>query len=507
MSVPLRVEYVGCGTIRGVPADLLERPRGVRAGVNECVIYTRISRDTEGAGLGVERQEKDCRELADQLGLRVIAVYRDNDVSAYSGKVRKGYRRMLDDLARRPRTVLVWHTDRLHRSPVELETWIALAEPHGIAVHTVQAGPLDLATPAGRMVARQLGAVARYESEHKSERIRRKMDQKAEDGEWLGGTTPFGWRRIPTDGRQLELVPAEAELITAGVRALLSGVSLRTVVRDWNASGVPPRKAPAWTRRSVRQIVRRWRNAAVHEHRSEVGGKAKWPAIPGVSVDDVRAVRAVLDDRAEGRGYGNRSAWLLSGIATCPCGQPVKAMTVGAGRRKSYRCTAGGTGHVARAVDPVDALVAGGVIDGEEVSGFIPLLLARPDVVAAFAATAAGSVDTSALRVERDRGRVRLEEIAAMYADEDITRAEYTAMRRRVAERVERIDAELAAATRTSPIAALATNTDPVAAWHAADIDVKRTIIRELVTITLLPVGPGRRRFDPATVRIKPREP
>ena len=294
------------------------------APVGECVIYVRISRDTEGAGLGVERQAADCRELATRLGLRVAAVYDDNDVSAYSGKVRKGYRRMLADLAHHPRPVLVWHTDRLHRSPRELEEWIALAEPNGIAVHTVQAGQIDLATPGGRMNARNLGNYARYESEIKSERIKRKMAQKAEHGEWLGGRVPFGWRRIPTDPKRLELAPDEAALIAAGTRTLLSGASMRAVVRDFDASGVPPRASKAWDRRSVRMVLGRWRNAGVHEHRGQVGGPADWPAVPGVSVDDVRAVRALLDERAEGAAYDNRSAWLLSGIAVCACGQPVR---------------------------------------------------------------------------------------------------------------------------------------------------------------------------------------
>jgi DNA invertase Pin-like site-specific DNA recombinase len=61
--------------------------------------------------------------------------------------------------------VLAWHTDRLHRSPKELETYIDLCEPRGVVTRTVRAGELDLATASGRMVARQLGAVARYESE------------------------------------------------------------------------------------------------------------------------------------------------------------------------------------------------------------------------------------------------------------------------------------------------------------------------------------------------------
>jgi DNA invertase Pin-like site-specific DNA recombinase len=50
---------------------------GVRAAV-----YVRISSDRVGAGLGVARQEEDCRGLYDRLGWQVARVYSDNDVSA-----------------------------------------------------------------------------------------------------------------------------------------------------------------------------------------------------------------------------------------------------------------------------------------------------------------------------------------------------------------------------------------------------------------------------------------
>jgi site-specific DNA recombinase len=59
-------------------------------------LYCRISRDREGAGLGVERQEADCRALADRLGWEVAGICVDNDVSAYSGAPRPQYRAMLD---------------------------------------------------------------------------------------------------------------------------------------------------------------------------------------------------------------------------------------------------------------------------------------------------------------------------------------------------------------------------------------------------------------------------
>jgi site-specific DNA recombinase len=60
--------------------------------VRRAAIYCRISQDRAGAGLGVERQREDCAALADRLGWNVVETFTDNDLSAYSGKPRAGYR-------------------------------------------------------------------------------------------------------------------------------------------------------------------------------------------------------------------------------------------------------------------------------------------------------------------------------------------------------------------------------------------------------------------------------
>ena len=47
-----------------------------------ATIYTRISRDREGASLGVRAQEQDCKELAASLGFTIVSTHSDNDISA-----------------------------------------------------------------------------------------------------------------------------------------------------------------------------------------------------------------------------------------------------------------------------------------------------------------------------------------------------------------------------------------------------------------------------------------
>ncbi|WP_255499967.1 recombinase family protein [Actinotalea sp. JY-7885] len=58
-------------------------------------VYARISQDRSGEELGVRRQLADCRVEAQRRGWAVAEEYVDDDLSAYSGKKRPAYERML----------------------------------------------------------------------------------------------------------------------------------------------------------------------------------------------------------------------------------------------------------------------------------------------------------------------------------------------------------------------------------------------------------------------------
>ncbi|MCZ9336905.1 recombinase family protein [Streptomyces sp. TRM76130] len=52
-------------------------------------IYVRISKDRKGQELGIQRQEKACRELCERMGWGVLKVYPENDVSASTTSKRR----------------------------------------------------------------------------------------------------------------------------------------------------------------------------------------------------------------------------------------------------------------------------------------------------------------------------------------------------------------------------------------------------------------------------------
>ena len=64
---------------------------------SRVAIYARLSLDRDATGLGVARQEEECREYAAVRGWVVGEVYVDNDISATSGKRRPEFERLLAD--------------------------------------------------------------------------------------------------------------------------------------------------------------------------------------------------------------------------------------------------------------------------------------------------------------------------------------------------------------------------------------------------------------------------
>src|SRR5262245_21115744 len=179
-----------------------------------AAIYTRISRDSAETGLGVQRQEQDCRELAGRLGWTIVKVFTDND-TASNGKARKHYSRMIADIeAGQLDAVLVWDVDRLTRQPRELEDFIDLTEARGIQLASV-GGEIDLGSVQGQLTARIKGSVAKAEQDQMSRRIRRAHQARAEQG-IPHGKPAYGWDRVGTKNEARDLVNPEQAAVIQG---------------------------------------------------------------------------------------------------------------------------------------------------------------------------------------------------------------------------------------------------------------------------------------------------
>lgn len=458
-----------------------------------AAIYARISADREGAGLGVARQRADCEQLAEREGWDVAVVHVDNDISAYSGAERPGYRALLEDIAGgRVDAVIAWHVDRLHRSVADLEDFIVAVEAARVEVRTVMAGLIDLSTAAGRMQARIGAVIARHESEQKAERLRRKHVELAESGRPHGGPRGYGY----TAG-DMEVVPEEAAIIRETAERVLAGESVTSIARTLNDRGVPGAKGKpgTWSYQVLQRLLSSGRVAGLRRHRGEIVGPASWEPI--IDRDTHERLRARL---APGRRTGPRvRTRLLTGLVVCGrCGVRLYARSREGGRRY-YRCEAEpgrgqGTacGRLSVVSDPVDVFVGQEVIDTIEGARL-------GDALAALRGQVTGADVVAGLTEDE----ARLEELATDYASGDLTRAEWRAARGKL---VERIEAARARLTADRGLEALAGIPEGVAAWwEAADLQARRVVVEALVDrVVVAPIGSrSGGRFDPDRVTVE----
>ncbi|WP_052372916.1 recombinase family protein [Amycolatopsis taiwanensis] len=463
--------------------------------VIRAFIYVRISKDRVGAGLGVERQEGDCRDLAGMLSRQfgkqvvVVEVYVDNDMSAYSGKPRKQYLRMLGDLrVGRGELILAWHTDRLHRSPSELEEYIQVCQPRDVATHCVKAGHLDLTTPAGRLVARNLGAAARYEVEHMSERISAQKLRALTNGEWIGGGRPFGYAGPIQDayGNVLnreevgvKIIEHEAAMIKDAVQRVISGESLYAICRRWTASGVPtPCGSKRWLPATLRRILVRPRNVGLVAHRGVVleGVKAVWPPI--ITEDEYHAVRAILLDTEHRTTYwGSRSLkWMGTNLYNCSVCQDLMRSSGEA----TYRCRQ--LNHLSVVADPVDAIV----------NTYVCARLAKhgADLIEV------PSGDAMDLRAKANTLRARIVELEDMLGEGELSRPAFLRQRDKIMTKLDMVNADLASRSTSSVLSGVADAPNPAEVFmnpEKTPIERKRAIVDALCTVTILKGKKGRK--------------
>jgi hypothetical protein len=405
--------------------------------------------------------------------------------------------------------VLTWHVDRLHREPAELEEYIDLVEPRGIITYAARVGPLDLATASGRLVARMLGAAAKFQVEQMRDQVMdRKRDQKAA-GKALGGMRPFGYS---WDGRDLchrdvlmsagemgrhALEPLEEIETRRGIRyrvllpydesgeladaarRVLAGTSPYRIMTEWRQRRVLTAAGHEWsTTHHVSRMLAKPRNAGlVITPAGDVA--AKWPAI--LTEGEWRRLDRMLGDEGRRTTPGPARKWLGSGIYLCGvCSGPMTGSTQPrAGiRRPVYRCR--DAGHVIRDRADLDAWVELHVVAWLEVKGNIARLAVAP-------------ADMKALADELAAVRAELEQLAAEAGKRKITARQLAVASAPLMADEERLAAQLDAGGHPDVTGGRPYDSGAqLWAALAGDLDRRRALLSRVLSVRVMPQPNGR---------------
>lgn len=457
----------------------------------EVAIYARISSDPDGTRLGVDRQLADCQQLAADAGWSVFDIYVDNDISAWSGKARPEYQRLCDDIkAGVVDGLVVWHTDRLHRHPRELEDFITLIEAAGdLTIRTVREGDVDLSNPTGRTFARILGAMARQESDNKSARLRRKHLELATAGKVSGGgNRPYGYT---TD--RLHVVPDEAAVIHEAATRALAGESLRSICEDLNSRGVTTSTGKEWSIHTMRRVLGSGRISGRREHKGEIVADAEWPAI--ITAVESDRLRAALSRTTGSTPAGRtpRRYLLTGGLLRCGrCDRPMVSRPRADGVRR-YVCASGpgygGCGRMATVAEPVEQLVAEAVL----------YRLDTPELAAALADARKVNTEADELATGITEDEGMLGQLATDYADKTISHREWLTARQPIQQRIDAANRRLSRVSGTHRIDPYVGNASALRdAWADLPLSRQQAIIRTVLDhVVVNPAQRGRNTFDP----------
>jgi site-specific DNA recombinase len=456
----------------------------VRAG-----IYARISSDREGDNLAISRQLADCERRAAERGWTVVERYVDSDISAYSGKRRPEYERMLDDIeAEAIEAVVVYHVDRLHRRPRELEDFIDLCDRTKTKLAAVS-GDLDLSTHEGQLMARITGAVARKESDDKSRRIRRKHEELAAAGKISGGgTRPYGFE---PDKRTVR--PEEAEVIRECARRAIAGDSLRSLCSDLNERGISTVTGGQWTPQTLRRMLMSPRISGQREHKGEIVAKAEWPAI--ITPRQTQQLQAKLGD-PDRRTNRASQRYLLTRLLRCwHCKGVMVARPRDDGTRR-YVCASGpgfgGCGKTTVIADPVERFIEAAVLHRLETPRLPEAMKRRPN-----------DAKGAEWQAEVERRQAQLGELAELWANGEITRGEWLKARTPIEKRLTVAKKKLAASNRTAVLLPLIDDAKRLREqWQTMTLSRQHQIVA--ATLQHVEVRPARRgynRFDESRLR------
>ena len=421
----------------------------------------------------------------------MVDTFVDNDTSAYRAKKRDDYHRLIDAVKSRQFDVVVgYHSSRWHRDVMEYFQFVELLKKTGIAWHTAMEGEIrfssatDEATSSVRAVFNQL------ESALKSERIKRQKLDAALAGQHNGGIRCFGYEPDGMTVRDDE--PAEIRRLA---KAVICGQSLRSLALELNTRGVKPVKGTRWSSAHLGRMLVRARLAGVREHRGKPVAIGQWPAI--IDKETHEAVKAVLQDPSRCTGGSGRRGPVPTSLGTSiyhcgVCGEPRLRLGRSNARRPVYKCgnidTSQAMGHVTRVADKLDAYVTDVLLK----------LLSRPGVVESMCAVVDNDdAELAALRAEQVTIRPRLNKAATRYAAGDIDDEQFGIVSKTLRDRANEITATLTAANMRSPLDVLLGAESVEQLWdEALTMGQKRAILREVLTVTVLPTTSGGRAPD-----------
>ena len=156
--------------------------------------------------------------------------------------------------SKKAEALLVVKLDRLTRSVRDLCDLVDTYFREGKSSLLCVEGAVDTRTAGGRMVLNMLTTIGQWEREAIGERTAVAMRHKASRGEYIGGGSPYGYRRAD-DGVHLVEEPAEQAILAEARKLRVAGMTLQAIARDLAGIGAVARSGRPFAPAQIARMV------------------------------------------------------------------------------------------------------------------------------------------------------------------------------------------------------------------------------------------------------------
>ncbi|MDY5854435.1 MAG: recombinase family protein [Arcanobacterium sp.] len=219
-------------------STIIELPaRQIKPAVVRVAAYARVSTASDRQLHSYAAQVSHYQQrISSRAGWVFAGIYTDHGITGTSTAAREGFQRMMAAArAGDIDLILTKSISRFARNTVDLLEHVRELKTLGVAV-LFERENLDTSTMDGEILLTLLASFAQAESESNSQAVKWAVRKKYEEG-YAHSITALGYQTI---GREIRIVPDEAELVRRLFHGYLAGISPEKIAQQFRDEGLTP---------------------------------------------------------------------------------------------------------------------------------------------------------------------------------------------------------------------------------------------------------------------------
>ena len=278
------------------------------------VIYARYSSERQNEQ-SIVGQVDICKKWASDNDIEIITTYYDEALTGKTDK-RPDFQRMIKDAKSGMFDyIIVYKLDRFARNRYDSAIYKAQLKKHGVKVMSAMEKIAD--GPEGIILESVLEGMAEFYSANLAQNVLRGMHQKAEQGKYMGGTIPLGYK---VDKDKNYIIDENSAFIVKQIyERYADGYTVKEICQELNGAGHKSSTGHAFTYNSLHRLLTNPKYIGRYEYLGIVLEDAIPRIIDDETFEKVQQ-RIKLNKRMPARAKGNVDYYLTGKLFCGNCG-------------------------------------------------------------------------------------------------------------------------------------------------------------------------------------------